>query len=198
MGAPMIGARGRLRRRRPRRRARGRRHRRHRRRRGRERAPGARPLATRRSSRRRSRRCRLRRRRGSGRCSSSSRRRHLVRRRPPPARAPRPDVDLRDRARAGVRVHRDELREAHPAVLRPDPAPGARDHGRAAPGHAVPAHRALPRARRATSSTSASTRPLHRVAVAAAQLARRLQTGSLQLYLAYTVTALVVLLVLAR
>ena len=40
--------------------------------------------------------------------------------------------------------------------------------------------------------------PLHRAAVAAAQLARRLQNGSLQLYLAYTVAALVVLLVLAR
>jgi hypothetical protein len=40
--------------------------------------------------------------------------------------------------------------------------------------------------------------PLHRAAVASAQLARRLQNGSLQLYLAYTVAALVVLLVLAR
>ena len=40
--------------------------------------------------------------------------------------------------------------------------------------------------------------PLHRAAVGAAQLARRLQNGSLQLYLAYTVTALVILLVLAR
>jgi hydrogenase-4 component B len=40
--------------------------------------------------------------------------------------------------------------------------------------------------------------PLHRTAVGAAQLARRLQNGSLQLYLAYTVTALVILLVLAR
>lgn len=40
--------------------------------------------------------------------------------------------------------------------------------------------------------------PLHRAAVASAQLARRLQSGSLQLYLAYTVTALVILLVLAR
>jgi hydrogenase-4 component B len=40
--------------------------------------------------------------------------------------------------------------------------------------------------------------PLHRTAVASAQLARRLQNGSLQLYLAYTVTALVILLVLAR
>ena len=40
--------------------------------------------------------------------------------------------------------------------------------------------------------------PLHRAAVASAQLARRLQNGSLQLYLAYAVTALVILLVLAR
>jgi hypothetical protein len=40
--------------------------------------------------------------------------------------------------------------------------------------------------------------PLHRAAVGAAQLARRLQGGSLQLYLAYTVTAVVILLVLAR
>ena len=40
--------------------------------------------------------------------------------------------------------------------------------------------------------------PLHRAAVGAAQLARRLQSGSLQLYLAYTVTAVVILLVLAR
>jgi hydrogenase-4 component B len=40
--------------------------------------------------------------------------------------------------------------------------------------------------------------PLHRAAVGASQLARRLQGGSLQLYLAYTVTAVVVLLVLAR
>jgi hypothetical protein len=40
--------------------------------------------------------------------------------------------------------------------------------------------------------------PLHRAAVGAAQLARRLQGGSLQLYLAYAVTAVVLLLVLAR
>jgi hydrogenase-4 component B len=40
--------------------------------------------------------------------------------------------------------------------------------------------------------------PLYRTAVGAAQLARRLQSGSLQLYLAYTVTAVIVLLVLAR
>lgn len=40
--------------------------------------------------------------------------------------------------------------------------------------------------------------PLHRAAVAAAQLARRIQNGSLQLYLAYTVIALVVLLLVAR
>lgn len=40
--------------------------------------------------------------------------------------------------------------------------------------------------------------PMHRAAVGAAQLARRLQNGSLQLYLAYTVTAVVILLVLAR
>jgi len=40
--------------------------------------------------------------------------------------------------------------------------------------------------------------PLHRMAVGAAQMARRLQNGSLQLYLAYTVAALVILLVLAR
>jgi hypothetical protein len=39
---------------------------------------------------------------------------------------------------------------------------------------------------------------MHRAAVGAAQLARRLQNGSLQLYLAYTVTAVVILLVLAR
>ena len=40
--------------------------------------------------------------------------------------------------------------------------------------------------------------PLHRTAVGAAQVARRLQNGSLQLYLAYAVTAVIVLLVLAR
>ena len=40
--------------------------------------------------------------------------------------------------------------------------------------------------------------PLHRMAVGAAQMARRLQNGSLQLYLAYAVAALVILLVLAR
>jgi NADH:ubiquinone oxidoreductase subunit 5 (subunit L)/multisubunit Na+/H+ antiporter MnhA subunit len=41
-------------------------------------------------------------------------------------------------------------------------------------------------------------RPLHGVAVAAAVLIRRLQSGSLQLYLAYSVTALVLLLLVAR
>jgi hydrogenase-4 component B len=41
-------------------------------------------------------------------------------------------------------------------------------------------------------------RPAHRLAVEAAELARRLQNGSLQLYLAYTVAALVTVLVLAR
>jgi len=41
-------------------------------------------------------------------------------------------------------------------------------------------------------------RPLHRVAVASAELVRRVQSGSLQLYLAYSVTALVVLLLVAR
>jgi hydrogenase-4 component B len=40
--------------------------------------------------------------------------------------------------------------------------------------------------------------PLHRAAVAASELARRLQNGSLQLYLGYTVATLVILLVLAR
>ncbi len=40
--------------------------------------------------------------------------------------------------------------------------------------------------------------PLHRAAVGAAELARRLQSGSLQLYLAYAVAALVVLLLVAR
>lgn len=40
--------------------------------------------------------------------------------------------------------------------------------------------------------------PLHRAAVGAAQLARRLQSGSLQLYLAYAVAALVALLLFAR
>ena len=40
--------------------------------------------------------------------------------------------------------------------------------------------------------------PLHRAAVGVAQLVRRVQSGSLQLYLAYTVTAVIVLLVLAR
>jgi hydrogenase-4 component B len=40
--------------------------------------------------------------------------------------------------------------------------------------------------------------PLQRGAVAAAQLARRVQNGSLQLYLAYTVLALVLLLLVAR
>jgi hydrogenase-4 component B len=41
-------------------------------------------------------------------------------------------------------------------------------------------------------------RPLHAIAVAAAELIRRLQSGSLQRYLAYSVTALVVLLLVAR
>ena len=41
-------------------------------------------------------------------------------------------------------------------------------------------------------------RPLHRSSVAAAQLVRRIQSGSLQAYLAYTVVALVVLLLVAR
>jgi hydrogenase-4 component B len=41
-------------------------------------------------------------------------------------------------------------------------------------------------------------RPLHRAAVGAAQMTRRLQNGSLQVYLAYTVTAVIILLVLAR
>ena len=41
-------------------------------------------------------------------------------------------------------------------------------------------------------------RPLYRAAVGAAEVARRLQGGSLHLYLAYTVTAVIVLLVLAR
>ena len=41
-------------------------------------------------------------------------------------------------------------------------------------------------------------RPLHRAAVGGAQLVRRLQSGSLQLYLAYAVTTLVVLLLVAR
>lgn len=40
--------------------------------------------------------------------------------------------------------------------------------------------------------------PLHRAAVSVAQLARRFQSGSLQHYLAYTVAALVVLLLVAR
>jgi hydrogenase-4 component B len=40
--------------------------------------------------------------------------------------------------------------------------------------------------------------PAHRTAVAAAQLIRRLQSGSLQLYLGYTVTAIVILLLVAR
>lgn len=40
--------------------------------------------------------------------------------------------------------------------------------------------------------------PAHRGAVAAAQLVRRVQNGSLQLYLAYTVVALVLLLLVAR
>jgi hydrogenase-4 component B len=40
--------------------------------------------------------------------------------------------------------------------------------------------------------------PIHRAAVAASEFARRLQNGSLQLYLAYTVTAVVLLLLLAR
>jgi hydrogenase-4 component B len=40
--------------------------------------------------------------------------------------------------------------------------------------------------------------PLHRAAVAAAQLVRRLQSGSLQLYLAYAVVALIALLLVAR
>jgi hypothetical protein len=41
-------------------------------------------------------------------------------------------------------------------------------------------------------------RPLHGATVAAAELVRRLQNGSLQLYLAYAVAALVVLLLVAR
>jgi hydrogenase-4 component B len=41
-------------------------------------------------------------------------------------------------------------------------------------------------------------RPVHAAAVAGAQLIRRLQSGSLQLYLAYAVTTLVVLLLVAR
>lgn len=41
-------------------------------------------------------------------------------------------------------------------------------------------------------------RPLYRAAVGVAEIARRLQGGSLQLYLAYTVTAVIVLLVVAR
>jgi hydrogenase-4 component B len=41
-------------------------------------------------------------------------------------------------------------------------------------------------------------RPLHQAAIAGAQLVRRLQSGSLQLYLAYAVTALIVLLLVAR
>lgn len=40
--------------------------------------------------------------------------------------------------------------------------------------------------------------PLHRLALAAAQLVRRIQSGSLQAYLAYAVAGLVVLLILAR
>ena len=40
--------------------------------------------------------------------------------------------------------------------------------------------------------------PLHRASVAAAQLVRRIQSGSLQAYLAYAVVALVVLLLVAR
>ncbi|MBI2781277.1 MAG: hydrogenase 4 subunit B [Chloroflexi bacterium] len=40
--------------------------------------------------------------------------------------------------------------------------------------------------------------PLHRAAVGGAQLVRRLQSGSLQLYLAYAVTTLIVLLLVAR
>lgn len=40
--------------------------------------------------------------------------------------------------------------------------------------------------------------PLHRASVAFAQLARRLQQGTLQLYLAYTVGAVIVLLLVAR
>jgi len=40
--------------------------------------------------------------------------------------------------------------------------------------------------------------PLHRAAVAGAQLVRRLQSGSLQVYLAYAVAALIVLLLVAR
>jgi len=41
-------------------------------------------------------------------------------------------------------------------------------------------------------------RPLHRAAIAAAHAARRLQQGTLQLYVAYVVVAVVVLLVVAR
>jgi hydrogenase-4 component B len=41
-------------------------------------------------------------------------------------------------------------------------------------------------------------RPVHRAAVGAAELARRIQSGSLQLYLAYTVVALIGLLLVAR
>ena len=41
-------------------------------------------------------------------------------------------------------------------------------------------------------------RPLHRAAVAAAELARRLQSGSLQLYLGYAVATVIALLLVAR
>lgn len=41
-------------------------------------------------------------------------------------------------------------------------------------------------------------RPLHRAAIAASQLVRRLQSGSLQLYVAYAVAALIGLLLVAR
>jgi hypothetical protein len=40
--------------------------------------------------------------------------------------------------------------------------------------------------------------PAHRASIALSQLVRRLQQGTLQLYLAYTVGALVILLLLAR
>ncbi len=40
--------------------------------------------------------------------------------------------------------------------------------------------------------------PLHRASIAFSEMARRLQHGSIQLYVAYTVIAIVVLLVVAR
>ena len=56
----------------------------------------------------------------------------------------------------------------------------------------------LPRARSATRSSGASTRPVIRAVGAAAQLMRRAHTGSVHLYLAYGALGVLIMLVVAR